>query len=133
MESLINQAFQHVDVIGEHVKAGHYDLVGPSGEIILPSLWDAIIEPDWQITMHMWPMPEPEPESEPEPKDDEPAIVIPPDLAPGEGLTLEDILGGGIGGGGGSNKSKDKSKGKYGLDDALKSQSASVHLISMNC
>jgi hypothetical protein len=48
----------HVEVIGPHVAEGHYDLVGPNGEIILPQVWETMIEPDWAITMHMWPMPE---------------------------------------------------------------------------
>lgn len=59
MEALIRQAFQHVDIIGEHVQAGHYDLMGPDKEIILPQVWDTVIKPDWEISMHMWPMPEP--------------------------------------------------------------------------
>lgn len=56
MEDLIKQAFLHVDAIGPHVQEGHYDLVGPNGEIILPSVWERVVEPDWNITMHMWPM-----------------------------------------------------------------------------
>jgi hypothetical protein len=59
MEALINQAFLHVDVIGQHVHEGHYDLVGPDGEIILPQVYESMVKPDWAITMHMWPMPEP--------------------------------------------------------------------------
>lgn len=62
MEELIKQAFLHVDVIGPHVQAGHYDLIGPNGEIILPQVWDKVIEPDWQVTMHMWPMDRPGPQ-----------------------------------------------------------------------
>ncbi len=58
MEKLIRQAFMHVEVIGPHVANGHYDLVGPDGEIILPQVWETMIEPDWAITMHMWPIPE---------------------------------------------------------------------------
>ena len=61
MEELIKQAFLHVEVIGPHVHEGHYDLVGPDGEIILPQVWDIVVQPDWAITMHMWPMPEPPP------------------------------------------------------------------------
>ncbi|KAK0718428.1 hypothetical protein B0T26DRAFT_645950, partial [Lasiosphaeria miniovina] len=56
MEELIKQAFLHVDVIGPHVQEGHYDLIGPNGEIILPSIWEKVIEPDWAVTMHMWPL-----------------------------------------------------------------------------
>jgi hypothetical protein len=60
MEELIKQTFLHVDVIGPHVHEGHYDLVGPDREIILPQVWETMVQPDWTITMHMWPMPEPE-------------------------------------------------------------------------
>ena len=58
MEGLIKQAFLHVDKIGEHVHQGHYDLTGPDGEIILPQVWDTMVKPDWEITMHLWPIPE---------------------------------------------------------------------------
>ncbi|UJO16681.1 uncharacterized protein CLAFUR5_04918 [Fulvia fulva] len=58
MEGLIKQAFLHVDVIGDHVHQGHYDLTGPDGEIILPQVWDTMVQPDWEITMHLWPMEE---------------------------------------------------------------------------
>jgi hypothetical protein len=69
MEELIRQAFLHVEVIGPHVAEGHYDLVGPNGEIILPQVWETMVEPDWTITMHMWPMPEPPPDPDPPPPD----------------------------------------------------------------
>lgn len=73
MEELIKQAFLHVDVIGPHVHDGHYDLVGPDGEIILPQVWETMVQPDWAITMHMWPMPEPPPQPPPP----EPVVVLP--------------------------------------------------------
>ncbi|KAI1302539.1 hypothetical protein F5Y03DRAFT_396521 [Xylaria venustula] len=75
MDELIKQAFAHVDVIGPHVQHGHYDLVGPSGEIILPQVWDTVIEPDWQIQMHMWPMERPDPRGHPS---GQPPTLIPP-------------------------------------------------------
>lgn len=56
MEALIKQAFLHVDVLGEHVEEGHYDIVGPNGKIILPSVWEKVIEPGWSLTMVMWPI-----------------------------------------------------------------------------
>lgn len=61
MEALIKQAFLHVDTIGDHVHQGHYDLTGPDGEIILPQVWDTMVQPDWEITMHLWPMEEEKP------------------------------------------------------------------------
>ncbi|EAW11781.1 uncharacterized protein ACLA_005340 [Aspergillus clavatus NRRL 1] len=66
MEELIRQAFIHIEGIGPHIVEGNYDLVGPDGEIILPRVWETVIEPDWMITMHMWPIPE-------KPKTPEPA------------------------------------------------------------
>lgn len=56
MEDLIKQAFIQVDVLGPHVTAGRYDLFGPDGEIVLPSVWERVIQPDWAITMKMWPI-----------------------------------------------------------------------------
>lgn len=50
---------EHIEVIGPHVFEGHYDLVGPDGSILLPQVWETIIEPGWEITMFMWPIPEP--------------------------------------------------------------------------
>ena len=58
MESLIKQAFVHIPVVEALVGKGHYDLVGPNGDIILPQVWDGVIEPGWTITIHMWPIPE---------------------------------------------------------------------------
>ncbi|KAL8962708.1 MAG: hypothetical protein Q9193_000926 [Seirophora villosa] len=84
MEDLIRQAFLHVEVIGPHVADGHYDLVGPNGEIILPQVWETMIEPDWVITMHMWPMPEPPPPppAPPEGAADPPVVEVPQTEAP---------------------------------------------------
>ncbi|KAK8152379.1 hypothetical protein BC567DRAFT_153258, partial [Phyllosticta citribraziliensis] len=45
VEELINQAFSHVDVLGPLVRDGFYDLVGPSGEIILPQIWNVLVQP----------------------------------------------------------------------------------------
>lgn len=80
MEELIKQAFMHVDVIGPHVHEGHYDLVGPDGEIILPQIWETMIQPDWAITMHMWPMPEPPPPPPPAPEQPKPMDPPPPPM-----------------------------------------------------
>ncbi|CAK3846816.1 Hypothetical predicted protein [Lecanosticta acicola] len=83
METLIKQAFMHIDGIGDHVHQGHYDLLGPDGEIILPQVWDTMIQPDTEISMHMWPMDEPK-EEKPEPLID-----------PFSNLGLGDFPGGG--------------------------------------
>ena len=75
MDDLICQAFLHVDAIGQLVQAHHYDLMGPDGEIILPQVWEAKVEPGMAVSMHMWPMEEPECRThDPQPKE------IPPRL-----------------------------------------------------
>ena len=69
MESLIKLAFLHVEVIGPHVIEGHYDPVSPDCRIIMPQVWEDVIEPDISITMHIWHLPEspPPPASPPPP------------------------------------------------------------------
>jgi hypothetical protein len=78
MKALIDQAFLYVEPIGKHVHDGHYDLIGPDGEIILPQVWETMVKPDWSIHMQMWPMPErKEPMAIPFPAG---AIPMPPEL-----------------------------------------------------
>ncbi len=107
MEGLINQAFQHIENLAEHVQDGHYDLLGPDRDIIMPQYWDHTVEPDMHVTMMLWPLPEPKKDENPEP--------VPPPLD-GDGiLNLDDILsGGGGGGGGGRRKDKDATRKKRG-------------------
>ena len=81
MESLIVQAFLHVEVIGPHVQEGHYDLVGPDGQIILPQVWTQTVRPDWDIAMHMWPIAE-EKEKEKEKAPPPPPPPPKPPMAP---------------------------------------------------
>ena len=54
MEQLILQAFRNVENFSEQVAAGHFDLVGPEGDIILPGTWESCVEPNTQIVMYMW-------------------------------------------------------------------------------
>ncbi|KAH6671662.1 hypothetical protein B0J14DRAFT_564263 [Halenospora varia] len=70
MHTLICEAFKHVSVIGPHVLDAHYDLVRNTkgniakangdlllhGDILLPSQFEASIEPGLEISMHLWPM-----------------------------------------------------------------------------
>ena len=58
MENLIKEAFLHISDLGPHVAGGRYDLLGPKDEILMPAIWESVIEPGWEITMHMWPIPE---------------------------------------------------------------------------
>ncbi|PQE06801.1 kinetoplast-associated KAP protein [Rutstroemia sp. NJR-2017a BBW] len=67
IEELIRQAFFHVEIIGRHVQEGHYDLMNPAGEVILPQVWEDHVEPGWSISMSMWPMPDSMPRPPPPP------------------------------------------------------------------
>lgn len=55
MEQLIKGAFAHVEGMRDLVDQGHYDLVGPKGEMIDPQRWEEMVQPGSSITMHMWP------------------------------------------------------------------------------
>jgi hypothetical protein len=59
MKALIDQAFLHVDVIGNHVNEGHYDLLNEEGKIILPEVFETMVKPGSKISQHMWPIPAP--------------------------------------------------------------------------
>jgi len=57
MSKLIQQSFAHRDDTageGGDISEGKYDLTGPDGEIILPSLWGGLVRPGWEVTMKMW-------------------------------------------------------------------------------
>lgn len=56
MENLISEAFESIEPpYGPHVLEGHYDLIA-DGQIILPQVWETMIEPGWSITMDLWPL-----------------------------------------------------------------------------
>jgi len=59
MEALIKQAFVNIEHIGPHVADGHYHLLGPNNEIILPQVWEVVVQPGWDIKMELWALPEP--------------------------------------------------------------------------
>lgn len=102
MQALIDQAFAHVENLADWVHGGHYDLLGPDGEIIMPEYWRETIQPDMSITMMLWPFPEPKDEKDPDP--------VSQQIADGDILNLDDILN--PGGGGGEKKRKKKAASK---------------------
>jgi hypothetical protein len=83
MENMIVQAHQGFDA-AELVQQRRYDLIGPTGEVIMPQVWDIMVEPGFDITLKPWPTPEPaEPEPPPPPE---------PEMLDENILTLDDIL-----------------------------------------
>lgn len=93
---MIVQAHQGFDAV-ELVMQRRYDLLGPSGEVIMAHVWDAIVEPGWDIILKPWPTPEPE-ANPPPPLDD-------------NVLHLDDILN--------PNKGSKKPTGKSRKDNSL--------------
>lgn len=54
MQDVIRQAFGHAEEMGPQIEAGHYGLVGPNGDTILPQAWDATVKPGLSVSMHVW-------------------------------------------------------------------------------
>lgn len=53
MEELIKSAFKNDDALRESINKGLYDLIGPHNTVILPLLWDYVVQPGYYITMSM--------------------------------------------------------------------------------
>ncbi|KAL9054558.1 MAG: hypothetical protein Q9162_004114 [Coniocarpon cinnabarinum] len=68
MYNLIQQAFRQIENYDEEVANQHFDLIGPDGEIILPATWEVLVQPDWTVKMHMWPMAKEVLEEKPKPE-----------------------------------------------------------------
>ena len=60
-----------------HVTNDQHDLLSPKDELIMPSIWDPVIEPGWEITMHMSPIPEPH-----DPLADDTSLIMKPGVPP---------------------------------------------------
>jgi len=56
MEQKIKEALGQHDVLGLQILNGHYDVVGPTGSIIMPNCWRFIIEPGMDITLIILPV-----------------------------------------------------------------------------
>ena len=59
MELLITEAFLHVKYLGPLVADGRYFLLGPDRAVIVNHLWEKLIQPGWEISMHIWWSPKP--------------------------------------------------------------------------
>ncbi|THW57432.1 hypothetical protein D6D20_07986 [Aureobasidium pullulans] len=58
MKTSVRRAFVNIEHIGPHVANGCYNLLSPDNEIILPSAWEMVIQPGWDIKMELWPLPD---------------------------------------------------------------------------
>ena len=54
MENLIKRSFSRVESVDSRIFRGRYDILSPSGEIILPEIWDSVIRPGWVVELSFW-------------------------------------------------------------------------------
>ena len=54
MESLIKRSFSHVESMESKIFKGRYDILSPTGEIILPEIWDSVVKPGWVVELRFW-------------------------------------------------------------------------------
>ena len=54
MENLIKRSFSHVESMNSRIFRGSYDILSPTGEIILPEIWEAVIKPGWVVELRFW-------------------------------------------------------------------------------
>ena len=54
MENLIKRSFSHVESMDSEIFRGRYDILSPSGEIILPEIWDSVVMPGWVVELRFW-------------------------------------------------------------------------------
>ncbi|KAJ4009496.1 hypothetical protein NW752_009086 [Fusarium irregulare] len=51
MEQKIKEALGQHEVLGSHILNGEYDVIGPTGSIIMPNCWRFVVEPGWDVTL----------------------------------------------------------------------------------
>ena len=51
MEQKMKEALGQHDVIGQQILNGQYDVIGPTGSIIMPNCWRFVVEPGWDVTL----------------------------------------------------------------------------------
>ena len=54
MENLIRRSFSHIDSLNSQIFRGSYDVLSPTGEIVLPEIWDTVIKPGWVVELRLW-------------------------------------------------------------------------------
>ena len=53
MEALITSSFIHIDALSPQVAQGNYDILGPTGDIILSQVWETVIQPGWVVELRI--------------------------------------------------------------------------------
>ncbi|KAF7507383.1 hypothetical protein GJ744_010700 [Endocarpon pusillum] len=89
MQTLVCQSFFHVETLKPYVVDGQYDLLDSDGAIILPQVWDSVIEPGQTIEMHLWSLP-----GQDSTQDESASTASAPSTAPGTDLGVLQYLDG---------------------------------------
>lgn len=55
---LVQEAFIHVGFYRPRVLNREYDIFGPDDQVIAKDSCELVVQPGWEIPMHMWPWPE---------------------------------------------------------------------------
>ena len=55
MESLLANSFSHDPTVNVQTLGSRFDIVGPNGDIILPAVWESVIQPGWVLELRPWP------------------------------------------------------------------------------
>ena len=53
MRNLIESSFTHLDTSRDEIKGQNYDLFKSSGDIILPEVWEAVVQPGWVVELRI--------------------------------------------------------------------------------
>ena len=56
MEQKIKEALGQHEVLGSQILNGQYDVIAPTGSIIMPNCWRFVIEPGWDVTLIIQPI-----------------------------------------------------------------------------
>ena len=54
MENLIRRSFSHIETLNSKIFRGSYDTLSPTGEIVLPEIWNTVIKPGWVVELSLW-------------------------------------------------------------------------------
>ena len=56
MVSLVEEAYPHDEFPYPQLAKGHYDFLGPSGDVLLPGIWESSVGPGGKVTLRLWPL-----------------------------------------------------------------------------
>ena len=58
MEDLIQQTCLPVATIRQQVEERRYSLLGPNNRVVLPEMWETVVQEDLNVVMHIWSTPD---------------------------------------------------------------------------